>query len=214
MSWRQWRFALCWLLVLARPSFAGTQVYFTSQESVEERMVRLIERSTASIDIALFELRSAKLAAALEQAKGQGVRVRLILDASHRQQDLSAGEVRCLAGKNGGGRGVMHHKFALFDHKQVVTGSFNWTPGAEHANYENALLLDDPETVNAYGREFETLWRRAVAGPPPSGTASGTNNPERRSKSRHSIRNYLKCIKIRMGRPVMKCRRKAHTNRP
>src|SRR5258706_3026782 len=112
------------------------------------------------------------------------------------------------------GRGVMHHKFAVFDRKKVVTGSFNWTPGAEHANYESALLIDDAGTVSAYGREFKTLWRRALVGPPPNGMAVGTNALPRRSIARHTTRNRLKFIRIRVPKPVIKCRRKAHTNRP
>ena len=91
----------------------------------------------------------------------------LILDASQRGKDLSVGEVRWLGGKRREGHGVMHHKFVLFDRKKVVTGSFNWTPGAEYANYENALLIDDADTVDAYWREFDTLWRRAREGPAP-----------------------------------------------
>src|ERR1019366_8036209 len=50
------------------------------------------------------------------------------------------GEVRVLDGKRGGTQGIMHHKFVLFDRERVVTGSFNLTAGAEHVNYENALL--------------------------------------------------------------------------
>jgi phosphatidylserine/phosphatidylglycerophosphate/cardiolipin synthase-like enzyme len=202
-------------LVVATPVCHGEpEVFFTSQQSVEEKMVRLIERADVSIDMALFELRSPRLAGVLARAKERGVRVRLILDAEHAKQGLAAGEVRLLGGKNMGGRGIMHHKFALFDKKQVVTGSFNWTPGAEHANYENALLLDDPNMVGAYSREFETLWRRALEGPPPTGPAPGTNAPKRRSKSRHSTANRLKTIRIRVTRPVIKCRRKAQTYRP
>ena len=205
---------VCFLVGMARLGRGATEAFFTSQESVEEKMVRLIERADVSIDMALFELRSPRLAAVLARAKERGVRVRLILDAEHAKEGLAAGEVRFLGGKNGGGRGIMHHKFALFDQKQVVTGSFNWTPGAEHANYENALLLDDPKTVGAYGREFDTLWRRALEGPPPTGPAPGTNTLQRRSKSRHSALNKLKTIRIRVGKPVIKCRRKTHTNRP
>ena len=180
---------LCSLILLAHPSFGATKVYFTSQESVEAKMIELIEQSRSSIDMALFELRSVPLVSALSRAKGRGVKIRLVLDASHRDQDLGAGEVRWLGGKNAGNRGVMHHKFALFDQKQVATGSFNWTPGAEHANYENALLLDDTETVKAYIQEFETLWRRAFEGPPPSGSPASSNHIPWLGKSRHSGRS-------------------------
>ena len=108
----------------------------------------------------------------------------------------------------------MHHKFALFDRKEVATGSFNWTPGAEYANYENALMIDDSGTVEAYNREFEMLWQRALKGPLPNGIRKGTNAPERRSKKRHPMQNRLKSIRIRVSKPVIKGHRKTHTNRP
>src|SRR5579864_6473043 len=166
---RNWGVPLFCLSVLVWPAWGATQVFFTSQESVETEMVRLIEQAHSSIDLALYEFRSANLADAVRRAKARGVRVRVVLDSSRREQDLVAGEVRWLGGKHEGGRGIMHHKFVLFDQDRVVTGSFNWTPGAEHANYENALLIDDANTVQAYAGEFETLWRRASEGPPPGG---------------------------------------------
>src|SRR5437016_13692232 len=120
MGWF-WRigFIPCSLALVAPRSYGATEVFFTSQQSVEERMAGLIERADTSIDMALFELRSARLASTLARAKERGVRIRLILDAEHAKQDLAAGEVRLLGGKKGIGRGIMHHKFAL-DRKSVV----------------------------------------------------------------------------------------------
>src|SRR5690349_2863981 len=106
---RFWRIGsiLCSLTLMAPPARAETKAFFTSQESVEEKMVGLIERASTSIDMALFELRSPRLAGALAKAKARGVRIRLILDAEHAKQDLAAGEVRLLGGKNARNRGVM-----------------------------------------------------------------------------------------------------------
>ena len=201
------------LLDAIGPCYAAPEVFFTSQESVEDHMVRLIDRADNSIDMALFELKSARLVGVLARAKERGVHVRLILDAEHAREDLAAGEVRLLGGKKGSGRGIMHHKFALFDRKQVVTGSFNWTPGAEHSNYENALLLDDPRTVSAYSQEFETLWRRALAGPPPGGSPVAPAAIMHRRSDRRSREHLLKSIRIKVPKPVRIGRHKTHTCR-
>jgi phosphatidylserine/phosphatidylglycerophosphate/cardiolipin synthase-like enzyme len=56
---------------------------------------------------------------------------------------------------------LMHNKFAIFDGRVVATGSYNWTQSAERANYENLVLLDDPEVVARFEREFQRLWREA-----------------------------------------------------
>ncbi len=211
--WCHRGFILCCFFVLSRPVCGATQAFFTSKESVEVEIFRLIEKSRSSIDMALFELKSPKLVGALKRALGRGVHVRLLLDTSHRGEDLSAGEVRWLGGKSIRGRGVMHHKFVLFDKEKVVTGSFNWTPGAEYANYENALVIDDSKTVNAFSEEFETLWRRAIEGPPPHGESSEKNHEIKRQKH-HSPWYRPKYIKIKVFKPVIKRHHKAPTNRP
>jgi phosphatidylserine/phosphatidylglycerophosphate/cardiolipin synthase-like enzyme len=147
-----------------------TRAFFTSQESVETELVSLIDNSQSTIDLALYRFESQPLAQAISRARARHVRMRLVLDGHSEAEGKNntlgiafvAGEVRRLDGKKGGTQGIMHHKFVLFDQKSVVTGSFNWTAGAEHANYENALLTDSPEVVAAYGQEFERLWERAV----------------------------------------------------
>ena len=186
-----------WGALLATPAAAMTKTFFTSQESVEQEMVRLIDESQSSIDVALFELRSPRLVRALKQAQSRGVQLRLVLDVSHRKDDLPVGQIRWLGGKAPRGRGAMHNKFSLFDQERVVTGSYNWTPGAEHMNYENALLTDDPETVSAYAKEFERLWSRATERP-----------------SRRASQHRTKSGKIKRAKAVIIRGFKALTNRP
>ncbi len=53
----------------------------------------------------------------------------------------------------------MHHKFAVFDGKTVITGSYNWSNSAETRNYENVVVLHDSKIALAYHSEFERLWR-------------------------------------------------------
>ena len=52
----------------------------------------------------------------------------------------------------------MHNKFAIFDNKLLVTGSYNWTNNAEHFNYENAVLISDPTIITKYQKEFEKIF--------------------------------------------------------
>jgi mitochondrial cardiolipin hydrolase len=158
-------------------------------------MVTLIDQSKGNIDIALFELRSPGLIRALERAEHRGVLVQMVLDVSKRQENLSTGDVRWLGGLRAGGHGIMHNKFALFDHSQVVTGSYNWTPGAEHANYENALLTDDKETVTSYMKEFESLWERAGIFPHKNFRKKAAFPPRKKRRS-----SRLKSVRIRVLR--------------
>ncbi len=54
----------------------------------------------------------------------------------------------------------MHHKFALFDGRLLLNGSFNWTRSASTSNEENLLVIDNAQLVGSYLAEFEELWKR------------------------------------------------------
>ncbi len=110
----------------------------------------------------------ADITAAIEDAHRRGVRVRIAAD--ERQSHDRNSEIPYLAGKgvevrlSGGYRGnrsIMHNKFAVFDGRLVVTGSFNWTTSAANYNYENAVFLSDPAVVARYAAEFDKIWSQA-----------------------------------------------------
>ncbi len=48
----------------------------------------------------------------------------------------------------------MHHKFCIIDRQLLLNGSFNWT---QNNNRENILLTKQPEVVQAFLLEFESL---------------------------------------------------------
>lgn len=149
------------MALLSPPIHSSPQSYF-SGEGVQNRLLELIQASRTSIDLALFEFSSPRLAEALRRAQRRGVAIRLILDAHSGKKgaDLSvlAGlEIREMAGRHAK-EGLMHNKFAVFDGRCVSTGSYNWTRSAEHSNYENILVEDDPGVVRDYLRQFTLLW--------------------------------------------------------
>ncbi len=58
----------------------------------------------------------------------------------------------------------IHHKYAIVDANdtssdpQVVTGSHNWSAGAESSNDENTLIIHSPIVANIFLQEFEARW--------------------------------------------------------
>ncbi len=152
-------------LIFPVPSLAS-EVYFSPKGAVRQRLVRAIQESQRTIDIAVYSFTASELAEALYSAKARGVRVRVVVD---QQQAESGGSgirglrlngitVRTLGVPE---QSLMHHKFAVFDERLVATGSYNWTNSAEHANYENLVVLDEPEAVRRFEQEFRRLWREA-----------------------------------------------------
>jgi len=157
-----------WLLLALAPAAApvadgAPEVYFSPEGGVRTALRRQIDEATATIDLAIFDFTAAELAAALTDARARGLAVRVVADARQARGPhsaiprlVAAGiEVRLVRGR---GRGVMHHKFAVFDARLVVTGSYNWTDSAEARNFENAIFLDDPAVVSRYAARFERLF--------------------------------------------------------
>jgi phosphatidylserine/phosphatidylglycerophosphate/cardiolipin synthase-like enzyme len=58
----------------------------------------------------------------------------------------------------------IQHKYAIIDANdpasdpQVVTGSHNWSAGAENSNDENTLIIHSPIVANIFLQEFEARW--------------------------------------------------------
>jgi phosphatidylserine/phosphatidylglycerophosphate/cardiolipin synthase-like enzyme len=103
---------------------------------------------------------------ALVRARDRGVVVRIIADGRQARGKRSAIPLLRSAGVDVRifrGRGVMHQKFAIFDGRLLVTGSYNWTEAAEKRNLENALFLDDPALVGRYGEWFDRQFAGAAA---------------------------------------------------
>lgn len=52
---------------------------------------------------------------------------------------------------------MVHHKFCIIDNKLVITGSYNWTYYAERRNWENVVVINDHNIVQAYSEEFDEI---------------------------------------------------------
>lgn len=139
---------------------------------VTAHLVRAIDASRASIDLANFSFTSEDLRDALLRAKERGVKVRIVFDA---QQYKYLSEMHwfadhgfdvLLSAGKGGEKGVMHNKFAVFDGALVEAGSFNWTRNGEKNNYENAMFLDAPDDVAAFMAAFKRVRDQAWAPAP------------------------------------------------
>jgi cardiolipin hydrolase len=146
------------------PGMAEIEVIFSPRESIKESIIKGMESTTSTLDLAIHEITSLDMAQALLKAKQRGVKVRLIVDSKRAKAKSSQVTylinhgipVKTLGGK---GRRVMNHRFTIFDGKKVLAGSFDWTEASEKWNYENIIILAEGEAVAAYQKEFDRLWR-------------------------------------------------------
>jgi cardiolipin hydrolase len=145
------------------PSRGGVaEAYFSPGGGCLERIVGLF-RSCATADVCVFTIADDRIARAIRDAHERGAAIRIVTDDE--KADDPGSDVHALA-RAGIPVAVdrspahMHHKFAIFDRRTLVTGSYNWTRSASERNQENFAVLDDPRLVAAYAAEFERLFRR------------------------------------------------------
>lgn len=140
--------------------------YFSPNGGVALNIIKAISNAKSSIDLAIFDLTSTDIESSLEKAQKIGVKIRIIADSRQAKGANSKMPILIQDGFNikithGEGRGIMHNKFAIFDGKLMVTGSYNWTNNAEHFNYENAIFITDPDVITQYQKDFDNMWNTA-----------------------------------------------------
>ncbi|PYM51487.1 MAG: phospholipase D family protein [Candidatus Rokuibacteriota bacterium] len=173
--WAGWALALTLLAPASRPAFASHAQHppeaefscpgtarFSPHGGAEALVVDTLTQARVSVRIAIYGLTSRKIEQALLDLARAGVRVSI--KADHLQ---SAGKTQAalLARLRAAGIEVevsrvgrlLHDKFAIVDGRWVVTGSFNWTEGAEGRNRENILAFDCPALASAFEAEWETI---------------------------------------------------------
>lgn len=136
------------------PALYKSEAYFSPNGNVASNLIKAINNSTSSIDLAIFDLTSQDIVEALVKAKERGVKIKIIADS--RQAGGKHSLIYSLRSQgfnikitHGIKRGIMHNKFAILDNKLLITGSYNWTYSAEHFNYENAVFISDPNIIKS-----------------------------------------------------------------
>src|SRR5262249_7900570 len=103
-----------------------------------------------------------RIADALIAAKNRGVQIRILADSSQASgtgSDIAKLESNGFQLKrtNGGGGGILHDKFAIFDGRLVLTGSYNWSTAAEDDNDENAVFIRNTSVIAAFQTNFNLM---------------------------------------------------------
>lgn len=154
-------------LFVSNTIYAKTEVLFSPRGSIKDAIIKNIISSKDTIDVTAFTFTAGDIAEALYQAKERGVDIRVIIDQTQNAKLYPVIEflkeerfdLQFLTGNIGGS---MNNAFAIFDDKLLVTGSYTWTEYAEKFNYENAIFIDEPDVVERYKKEFESLYDKSI----------------------------------------------------
>lgn len=138
-----------------------TEVYFSPGNECLDAIRNRIMASYKTIDICIFTISDNRISDVLIDALKRRVQIRLLTD-NDKLWDLGSDvEELSKAGvpiKIDATANHMHHKFALFDGKYLLTGSYNWTRSAAERNHENVMITTDRKAYKAYAEEFGRLW--------------------------------------------------------
>lgn len=138
------------------------RVYFGPEDPMVETLEALISGVRKTLDIAVFTITDNRLYTKIVQAHDRGVHVRVLTDddkAHDRGSDAWRLEDAGIEVAYDHSPHHFHHKFVVIDDNTVVTGSYNWTRGADHNNRENFVVSHNPRLVRAYGHAFDDMWR-------------------------------------------------------
>ena len=132
--------------------------FFTPGPQCADNIIREINRAH-TIDIAVYAITAPDIADAIVAAHGRGVRVRIVSDrtmAAHHASQIPRLRDAGIAVATNTQYKIEHNKFAVFDNRRVVTGSFNWTTNASDSNSENCVFFI--QTHGEFNARFEYLW--------------------------------------------------------
>lgn len=136
------------------------QVRFAPEGNCMDRMIEMVRGAKKSIRFMAFAYTSKSLCAAMVERLGAGVTVEGIFEARHAGwADTKIGPLNAAGAKVrfDENPNALHHKVIVIDDRYLLTGSFNFSDGADKSNDENLLIIDNRAIAMACVREFNAL---------------------------------------------------------
>ncbi|MEM7244854.1 MAG: phospholipase D-like domain-containing protein [Acidobacteriota bacterium] len=144
-----------------RPS--TTQTRFSPGNGPLEMIRDQLRRARQAIDICVFTITDDRISGEILRAHRRGVAVRIVSDddkSLDKGSDIDRLSRRGVPVAVDDSPAHLHHKFALFDRRRLLMGSYNWTRSAATQNSENVVLLDEAVLLTSFQAEFDRLWER------------------------------------------------------
>ena len=161
----QWLEALVKLLHHSDQSQASAESnsLFSPDDDCSGRIQSHCKAARTSIDICVFTITDNRITEQILSAHRRGVQIRIISDndkADDLGSDIDHLDQAGVAVRRDQTEYHMHHKFAIFDNRILLNGSYNWTVSASRDNEENLVITDDRQLIRQFKSEFERLWEK------------------------------------------------------
>ena len=128
-------------------------IRFSPKGGCTDLIVETIEKAQNKILVQAYYFTSQRISDALIRAKNRGVQVSFLLDKSqltHKYSKLKNFLKNKMPVYIDKVSGLSHNKIMIIDDKKVLTGSFNWTQGAENRNAENIVCISNKKAAEHY----------------------------------------------------------------
>jgi len=140
--------------------------YFSHTDDLRSKVIEALKGAKKNLSISLFTISDNAISEAIRKVHDQGIIVKIVTDDEKlldRGSDIYRLKHHGIPVKIDSDTSLMHHKFAVIDSLQVITGSYNWTRTASELNYENILITNNARIVDAFDQEFQRLWNQMEA---------------------------------------------------
>lgn len=147
----------------AAPTLDIAESHFSPGDTCARRIISLFDQARQQVDVCVFTITDDRIASAILAAHQRGVALRIVTDNEKMYDpgsDIQRLEAAGIPLRVDITEFHMHHKFALFDRRLLLTGSYNWTRGAAEKNEENFVITGDRRLLQPFAEVFECLWRR------------------------------------------------------
>lgn len=134
---------------------------------LDDTICALINSSNATLDIAVWDNGSVKIVTALNNAYLRGVQVRYISSTNSFNSALSGlnSNIPLLKRTSTLTSNVMHNKFVIADNAKLLIGSMNFGNGSIFDDYNNIVIISNPNLAQNYTTEFNEMWGSTGAQP-------------------------------------------------
>jgi phosphatidylserine/phosphatidylglycerophosphate/cardiolipin synthase-like enzyme len=145
--------------------------YFSPTDGVNAKIIQSIGTTNSDLNIATMLLTRDEIANAIASSKSAGNIVNMLTNNAAGNEPTTSHVNEILLAALGtsnfvyyGNTGTMHNKYMIIDQfaplsdPMVLTGSHNWSAGADNENDENTLIIHDATIANIYYQNFVTLF--------------------------------------------------------
>ncbi|HXG91615.1 MAG TPA: phospholipase D family protein [Blastocatellia bacterium] len=134
------------------------RICFSPEGHCASKIRQEIDQAQKTIFVQAYSLTSSPIAKALIKARKRGVQVEVIIDGERADEKYS--QIRNL-NKEGvdtftdNNHAIAHNKVIIIDSQILVTGSLNFSRGADERNAENTIIIRDEKWAEIYAKNYQ-----------------------------------------------------------